>query len=583
MSAGMFFSFRRALLALTSLLLLTCYPAWSLDYELKGVDREDLEDNIELHLAQIELTNNTLDEPTEERIIRSVNTALQPFGFYNAEVTLYFEEEELVIDVTPGTPLKVSNVTREIIGDGRTDDAFRQRYNAFPLKQGDVLHQPTYEKFKSEMFNYALSHGYFDFYWQATRLDLVREENEANILLIAQSGRQYEFGEVELVGDDRAEAIIGRLRNFTAGEKYSSAKLTEFNRRLNETGYFARAIARPIVSRAEGARVPIEVTLTHLPRDIFNVGGGANSDKGPRVRARWERPWVNTRGHSVTGQVFFSKLEQAASLDYRIPLEDVNNDYASIQTSYEFEDNSISDTKSETLSISGHRFWKEADSPWQRSVSLTFEREMFTQGISDPQTINLLMPGYSVGYTKSDQELTISQGQQYIVAVQGGHESAGSDISLFKITANAKVITTINDTHRIYLRADAGAIRTDDFDRVPSSLRFFTGGDQSIRGFRYQEISPQVLDDEGNSVLTGGRYLATASVEYAYPVADNWRAAVFADVGTATNDFSDGLSRGLGIGAHWLTLIGPVRFYIAQGKNDFETQWRFHFSLGPEL
>ena len=91
MSAGMFFSFRRALLALTSLLLLTCYPAWSLDYELKGVDREDLEDNIELHLAQIELTNNTLDEPTEERIIRSVNTALQPFGFYNAEVTLYFE------------------------------------------------------------------------------------------------------------------------------------------------------------------------------------------------------------------------------------------------------------------------------------------------------------------------------------------------------------------------------------------------------------------------------------------------------------------------------------------------------------
>ncbi|HCB15533.1 MAG TPA: outer membrane protein assembly factor, partial [Alteromonas sp.] len=97
-------------------------------------------------------------------------------------------------------------------------------------------------------------------------------------------------------------------------------------------------------------------------------------------------------------------------------------------------------------------------------------------------------------------------------------------------------------------------------------MRFFTGGDQSIRGFRYQEISPQVLDEEGNSVLTGGRYLATASVEYAYPVADNWRAAVFADVGTATNDFSDGLSRGLGVGAHWLTLIGPVRFYIAQGK-----------------
>ena len=178
MSVGTFFSFRRALLALTYLLLITCQPSWALDFELKGVERSELENNIELHLAQVKLANNTLDEPTEERIIRSVKTALQPFGFYNAEVALYFEQEELVIDVSLGEPLKVSNVTREIIGDGRSDDAFRQRYNAFPLKQGDVLHQPTYEKFKSDMFNYALSHGYFDFYWQASRLDLVREENE---------------------------------------------------------------------------------------------------------------------------------------------------------------------------------------------------------------------------------------------------------------------------------------------------------------------------------------------------------------------------------------------------------------------
>ncbi|GGF63818.1 outer membrane protein assembly factor [Alteromonas lipolytica] len=554
-----------------------------MEFKLKGVDKSELKKNIGLYLDPITLTNNSLDEPTEERIIRAVKTALQPFGFYKSEVELYFDDEDLVVDVTLKEPLRITNVTREIIGEGRDDDAFRQRFNAFSLKPGDVLHQPTYEKFKSEMFNYALSNGYFDFHWQATRLDLVREEYAANILLIAQSGRQYEFGDIEFIGDDRASAIIGRLKTFTNGEKYSSAKLTEFNRRLNETGYFARAIARPVVSRADGAKVPIQVALSHLPRDIFNLGGGANSDKGPRVRARWERPWVNTRGHSLTGQIFVSQLEQAASLDYRIPLEDVNNDYASFQTSYEFEDNDTSDTESETLSISAHRFWKDAQSPWQRSVSLTYEREMFTQGISEPQTINLLMPGYSIGYTKSDQELSISNGQQYIIAVQGGHESAGSDISLLKVTANAKIITTFNDKHRLYLRAEAGAIRTDDFNRVPSSLRFFTGGDQSIRGFSYQEISPTVLDEEGETVLTGARYLATASVEYAYPVADNWRAAIFADVGTATNDFSESVSRGIGIGAHWLTLIGPVRFYIALGENDYDSQLRFHFSLGPEL
>ena len=557
--------------------------ATTLSYELRGVEQSALKKNIGLYLANISFNGAIPDEATQERIIKTVNTAVQPFGYYNAEVTLQIEKEDVIIQVALGEPLIVANITREIIGEGRDDPAFREKFNALAIKKGDVLHQPTYEQFKSAMFNYALSHGYFDFYWQATRLDLVREENEANVLLIAQSGRQYKFGEVRLVGDNRAKAIIGRLQPFKQGDAYSATKLTTFNRRLNETGYFQRAIARPLVSQAEGANVPIEITLTHLPRDIFNVGGGGSSDTGPRIRGRWERPWVNSRGHSITGEVYLSKPEQAASLDYRIPLEDVNNDYASIKTSYEFEDNTTSDTKSEKLSISGHRFWKEQDSPWQRSVSLTYDREMFTQGISEPQTVNLLMPGYSIGYSESDNVLSINQGKYFVIAMQGAHENAGSDISLLKVTAKAKYIATFNNTHRIFLRAEAGAIETEEFDRVPSSLRFFTGGDQSIRGFSYQEIAPSVLDDEGERVLTGGKYLATGSAEYAYPVTDNWRAAVFADIGTATNDFSDPLATGYGIGAHWLTLIGPVRFYIARGHNEFENSWRFHFTLGPEL
>ena len=98
------------------------------------------------------------------------------------------------------------------------------------------------------MFNYALSHGYFDFFWQATRLDLVREEKQANILLIAQSGPQYHFGDVKIVGDDKAKAIIKRLMPFKPGEPYSSSTLSDFNRSLNQSGYFSRVIARPVVS-----------------------------------------------------------------------------------------------------------------------------------------------------------------------------------------------------------------------------------------------------------------------------------------------------------------------------------------------
>lgn len=575
------------------LLLLCCHAviAEPLQFELKGVEDSTLKKNIRLHLGSYTQEDAAPTDPDwQNDIINTVDEALAPYGYYNSETLVYQEDQSLFIEVTLGTPLVVSNITREIIGEGRDDKAFREKFNAFPMQQGDVLVQPTYESFKSNMFNYALSHGFFDFTWQAARLDLVRESREANVLLIAQSGPQYYFGEVELQGDTRAEAIINRLKPFRTGDKYSSATLTEFNRRLNQTGYFARVIARPLVSKAGPEhQVPVEIRLEHLPRDIFNVGGGADTDTKGRVRARWERPWVNSRGHSMAAELYLSQPEQSASIDYRIPMKDVNNDYASIESSYEFDDNTNTDTQSETLSVSGHRYWSEVDSHWRQNISLTYAREIFSIGNVPSQSTHLLMPGYAVSYTDSDNQLDVSEGQYYLLSMQAGHESVVSDISLFKANARTKWITTLLGVHRLMIRSEIGAIMTNDFDQVPASIRYFAGGDQSVRGFAYESLSPRVLveadsaDEEDTYNLTGGKYLATASVEYAYPVSANWRAAVFADIGTATNDFSESPATGIGIGAHWLTMIGPVRFYIARGNSDFESTWRFHFTLGPEL
>jgi translocation and assembly module TamA len=114
------------------------------------------------------------------------------------------------------------------------------------------------------------------------------------------------------------------------------------------------------------------------------------------------------------------------------------------------------------------------------------------------------------------------------------------------------------------------------------------GGDQSVRGFDYREISPaaDVIDPETGefeSDSIGGKYLLTSSIEYTYRVADNWRVAAFIDAGTATNDTSTSLTYGVGPGVHWLSPIGPVRFYIARGFAPDENTWQLHIMLGPEL
>lgn len=579
--------------ACCTLLWLLCMASFaqeSITYDIKGVHDSKLRNNIRLHLNGLDVEKALLTDPYwQDEVAEAVATAVQPYGFYNSETKVrILEGDKVAVSVALNAPLTINKVTREIIGAGREDKAFRERFNSLQLKEGDVLNQTIYESFKSSMFNYALSNGYFDYFWQATRLDLVRDEKQANVLLIAQSGPQYQFGELKFVGDDKAKDIIERLKPFEAGDAYSSAVLGDFNRRLNQSGYFTRVIARPVVSEAKGLLVPVEVSLLHRPTDAFNVSVGAATDTGPRVRLGWERPWVNDKGHSVSSDIFISEPEQSVTADYRIPMRNITRDYASIEAGYQFIEYSNTSFESETLSLSAHRYWQGDDSPWQHDGSITYLRETYDQGELSTNTTSLVLPGYSLTYRDKDSELNITNGVYLQMLTQIGREGYGSDIDFAKAVVEAMVIRTFNNVHRITIRGEVGAIKTNSFDEVPTSLRFYAGGDQSIRGFEYREISPtaEVIDPETGDLETdsiGGKYLFTSSVEYAYQVADNWRVAAFIDAGTATNDTSSTLTYGIGPGVHWLSPIGPVRFYIARGFAPEENTWDFHIMLGPEL
>ena len=578
------------LLSLICTLASTAQAQEGISYHIQGVKDDKLRNNIRLHLNSLDVEKALLTDPYwQGEVSDTVATALQPYGYYNSETNVVIDDgDKVTVNVSLNAPLTINKVTREIIGAGREDKAFRERFNALKLKEGDVLNQTIYESFKSSMFNYALSNGYFDFHWQATRLDLVRGAKQANVLLIARSGPQYQFGELKIVGEDKAKAIISRLKPFETGDAYSSAVLSDFNRRLNQSGYFNRVIARPVVSDAEGLRVPVEVSLQHRPTDAFNVSLGAATDTGPRVRLGWERPWVNDKGHSVSSDIFISEPEQSVTADYRIPMKNITRDYASIEAGYQFIEYANTSFESETLSLSAHRYWQKNDSPWQHDGSITYLRETYDQGELNTNTTSLVLPGYSLTYRNKDSELNISNGSYIQMLAQYGKEGFGSDIDFAKAVVEATLIRTFNDVHRISLRGEAGAIKTNSFDEVPTSLRFYAGGDQSVRGFDYREISPtaDVIDPETGELVTdsiGGKYLLTTSVEYAYRVADNWRVAAFVDAGTATNDTSTTLTYSVGPGVHWLSPIGPVRLYVARGFAPDENTWQLHIMLGPEL
>ena len=608
-----YISFLRALFLL-SLCLLALFKLQAAEVDIKGIENERVLKNVRAHIQSLDIPTASYQfGHYQESLLSKVEAAIQVFGYYQAttivsapSIVAYpnnavalnnavapniaagpsiipsnlAKNKNWILEVELGPITLVRQLSIKIEGEGAQDLEIQTLLSSFKLKQGKPLEHSVYETAKNEIQGLALSRGYFDFEFEKSNIKVFESLNVADITMHMQSGLRYKFGDLHFGNEIRSQTLAKRLTPFKTGDVYQASQLGLLNQKLKQTQYFRHVIVRPLVAEAIDAVVPIEVILVHKPRDNFDLGIGVSSDEGPRFTNKWKRPWVNEKGHSIGAEVYVSSPEQYVSVDYKVPLEDAIQNYLSYQIGYQAHDDN--DTSSDKWSISATRHWTVEDSDWQRSAFLRLEQETFIQGLKPEQTTRLLTPGFIFSRLRSKGGLDISWGDKQTITSEFTSESLFSDINMFRITAASKWVRSYAQ-HRFLWRAEIGGIVTNDFDQVPSSVRFFTGGDQSIRGFNYKTLSPFELDAEGNELLTGGQYLAVASVEYSYPVADNWRAAAFVDAGNATEALFKDPAIGIGFGAIWYSPIGSVRFYLAKGKSDFGETRSFHISMGPSI
>lgn len=565
---------------------ISCSQALAANVTIKGIKDDKILSNVQAHIDNIELPQAPYQyEQFSQQIIIKVAQATQVFGYYHVDIKVKAPSaadanNQWSVAVDLGQATLLSDVDLIIVGAGQQEPALLQVLAKTSVAKGKQLNHGAYEQLKAQLQNIVLSLGYFDYKFTQHSIQVFETTHSSVIKLHLQTGERYRFGELRFPEDKRAEPLVLEALPFAIGDAYEADKLATLSRRLKQTQYFRHALVRPLVAEAQGLSVPIEVILTHKPLDNFDLGAGFSSDIGPRFTAKWQRPWVNNAGHSIGADLFLSAPEQYISVDYRIPLEDPVQNYASFQVGFQSQNDN--DTTSDKFSVSATRHWTVVDSDWQRALFLRLEQETFTQGVEEAQTTRLLTPGLTLSRLRSRGGLDITWGDKQSLTTEVAADSLFSDIDMLRITAKSKWVRSWQE-HRVLWRFDAGAVITDSFAQVPASLRYFAGGDQSIRGFGYRTLSPSKLNADNERELTGGQYLVVGSVEYTYPIAENWRMAVFIDAGTATNKLSADIATGAGAGIKWLSPVGPVRVYIARGNSDFESQWRLHFSMGPAL
>ncbi|BCG25459.1 outer membrane protein assembly factor [Pseudomonas tohonis] len=505
--------------------------------------------------------------------------AVQALGYYQAEIdsrVLPGDDPRLQLDVVPGEPVRLRNVNVRVDGEASALKAFRVPASK-ALKPGQPLNHGAYEDAKKLIQNQALRYGFFDGAFTSQRLDIDPRAGVADIELVYASGPRYDLGRVSFQGDTPFdEELLARLVPFPPDTPYDADLVAKLSQNLQASGYFDEVRVDALPDPEEGRRIPVKVQLGAVKPRTMGLGVGFSTDVGPRARANWTRHWVNPQGHRLGAETEVSAARQNVGAWYEIPLDPPLTD--SLRFTSGFQREELVDVESRRFTL-GTQWQSKLPDDWQRVVSLRWEQESYDFGDGSPDgRSSFLIPGIGYSVTRSDNRLDPSQGYHLQADLRAAKEGILSDADMTYASALAKGLYTLPGGHRVLARVQLGGIATTDFGAIPPSLRFFAGGDQSVRGYDYQTLSPE--DRQGNKV--GGRYLMVGSAEYQYPVAERWRIAAFVDRGNAMDSLNAAMKTGAGIGVRWVSPVGPIRLDLAKALDD-PGGFRIHFSMGPEL
>ena len=349
----------------------------------------------------------------------------------------------------------------------------------------------------------------------------------------------------------------------------------------------------------ENKKIPVIVTLNADRLNSLETGIGYGTDTGVRLRGQYRRAIVNHLGHSFDANMELSEIRQAIDARYNIPYKHPLNDYFSLVAGYERETRdgigNDMDLVIESAVAGVDRIIKGSRKEWQHILGVRYRLDRVTQNgpvdianIPDAflipgsnQEQQSLLLGYEATKTTSDNRINPTRGYKQSYKIQLGSQSLLSDTDMAITSADWKGLYSFgeNDNHQFVGGLNVGYIFAKDFEKVPYNLRYFAGGDQSLRGFDYKSLSPT---EYGYKV--GGQGLAVGSLEYNYQFKEGWRGAIFSDFGNAYDkSFSNDTQYSLGLGIRWKSPIGPIRIDVASGVSDPAHPIRLHFFIGSQL
>src|SRR3990167_963748 len=547
--------------------------ATTLAYEFHGIQGEALKNaqaaltiQHDSQLKPLSLMQNYQQAPDKIRL------ALEPYGYFRPKIYSQLVRNGprwlAILRINPGPQLTVTDIAIHLSGPGKYNNAINHFVMPFPIKQFDAFNAKDYENAKSKLFNIARNQGYLNATFD-NQILIDRQKYQCHIRITLSTGTQFYFGPVTYMTHPYSTRFLDRIIKFNHDEPFSSYKLIKLQQAMENSYYFRQVIITPDLEKTTNQQVPIAVYMAPHKAKKYNFGIGYGTLTGARLTAGLSLRHLGNNGHHFESELKLSTILSGIAATYYIPGNDPLTEQWLIGTNYKtFKPKS---GRSESITLTGG--YDKKINKTQLNLNLNFSSEKYTIFAipnSPIQHAHLLYPNFRISYINTNNLMMPKNGIGVNFNLQGAAQPLLSSTSFIQPQIKAKYIASPFNFAQIILKGDVGYTVVSDLYHYPLSMRFFAGGINSIRGFADSSIGP-------------GRYLTVASIEYRNKIVNPWQAALFYDVGTASNQFGTPLNRGAGIGIIYQSIIGPIKLYGAQALSKATHPFSLEFMIGPEF
>jgi translocation and assembly module TamA len=587
--------------------------------DIHGVSDARLADNVRSALSLQDAVGKDLSKRRLAYLLHQANTevrqALEPFGYYTPVIQVQRSDRGAVaaedaesdtdtdpntetartdttdaqlivsIHIDPGLPVRVRSRTLDVAGAAAANTQVRAALALFVPQVGQVLDHSLYEASKTRVNRVLAAQGYFDADFIRHQVEVTRAQHAADIDLRWSSGPRYRLGEAEFVQTPTPiirEDVLRKLVGWAPGAAYDAAELERLRKSLVALDYFGLVDVSAPAETAQNKQVPVQVNLTPAPRSIYSYGLSYGTRSGAGFSTGFERRYLNQRGHKALAQIDWGNQRKTATVQYRIPAFAWRDGWysASLQAADEQTD-SLDNRHLEFVASRSGQYNEHLN--LVASVHVLRERwSYFT--VNKPvglyQFASFVFPQLRADYINVDNRMAPRSGFGGGLTLRGGNGNATGFVQLH---ANAQWFHGFDADSRLIVRGEAGRTFTGALLDLPPSLRYFAGGDRSVRGYGWREIGPRIRNSQGDLYAVGASNVVTTSIEYERYLNGPWGAAVFVDSGSAFDGRRADPHTGVGIGLRWRSPVGPVRIDIARGLNRPESPFTLHLNIGADL